>query len=64
MKLKKFLKLIKKNCKEKNCNFEKCPMAYPHKMENGDYLCDCLFAIENMDDWDIDYICRRAKELK
>ena len=64
MKLKKFLRLIKKNCKEENCALGKCPMCYPHKMSDGAFLGDCLFAIENMDEWDIDYICQKAKELE
>lgn len=64
MKLRKFLKLIKKHCKEKNCALGKCPMCYPHKMGDGTFLADCLLSIENMDEWEIEYICRQAKELK
>lgn len=63
MKIKKFLKLIKKICKEENCVYGKCPLASKLISERGTIVADCMMAIENVDEWDIDDICKRVKEF-
>lgn len=64
MKLKKFLKLVKTHCKEENCHFGKCPLCYRFKTERGKTLTNCMLAVECVEDWDIDHICKQAKKLK
>lgn len=64
MKVKKFLKLIQKICKEENCKVGKCPLTIKHVCKNGTIVADCVMAIENVDEWDVDDICKRVKEFK
>lgn len=64
MKLKKFLKMVKRICKEDNCHCGKCPMSYKFVTDNGSIMIDCVLAVENVDEWDIDNICKRAKAIE
>lgn len=60
MKVKKFLKIIKKVCVDNNCAVGKCPMAYARK---GEKYSSCLMmAAESVPcDWDIDAMVTAAK---
>ena len=59
MKVKKALKLIKKNCSEETCCIGICPLAYKPKGEN--YV-SCMVSLDNMEEWDIKKINQRFKK--
>ena len=58
MKAKTFLKIVKRNCNEKNCENRTCPMAY------GEYSCLITPDTTSPEEWDIKKLIKRAKKAK
>ena len=65
MKLRKFLKLIKSNCKDRTCGSKDCPVAILTDCGNGNFRHMCFFGDANVpEDWDIELLIKNVKKWR
>lgn len=61
MKTKKFLKLVKSICSEKNCAVGRCPLA---EWGNEEHTYSNCIMMDNADEWNIDEIIAAVKRAQ